>query len=752
MGLISLLRTGENSKNRRRKQKTNQQPNYHTLEPRLLLAADADDQRHEARALGDIQQVVQVSDAISVPEDVDMFRFQGEEGQIVSLDIDTATNGVPGLGSYLRLFTWSGNQLAANNDAAAPGEELGFDSYIRYELPSDGNYLVAVSNWQNRNFDPIDGTGDTIGDDHLTGPYQLIVSAEYTPSADPDDQLSEVSSGPNHMYAANGDKLRDGEIDNPYDVDMYSFRVNEDQRVAIDIDSAISEMFGAYIRLFDDSGDVLAVNNDGAAPGEENSFDSYLEYTFDDAGLYFVGVSHWRNTSYSPTDGDGDRTSDLYATGNYRIIVGDPNDQIIEANDLGILTNEKTTSDSIDIFRDVDMYAFETKPFQRVAFDIDGAENIDLRLFNETGQEISVNWRTSTLREDTRERFGEHFFLDGGVYYIGVSGHNNTSYSATTGWGDTNGSQAGEYTFVVTPITTIDSPGVSVRTVTGELRMANRNNHLASAEIFMRRLGPNGQGFSQVQNRPTWVVIHGRTDNSNNFRNLAGQIYRDQPSDQVVVLDWSPSAHDNTGFSDVSLNGAEWIPNVAKWTKDTLASFGIQNQPIYLVGHSWGSYVAYEISRRIAGGVEAIVALDPARNAWGYPAANVNFQTHSRLSWAFYGEGSYGSAALSARADEAFTLKYRTGGLFDPGPYHSAPVRLFEQLVGNNAAGQNFFELSRLKSGQRANFRTNQYAGGSNTEDPRRVFEGLFFLEEPGGNVNFFRYTDASGAERTVRS
>ncbi len=81
---------------------------------------------------------------ISVDTDVDMYRITVAKGQTVDIDIDTPFNGPGGLGSYLRLFNSSGQQLASNNDGAAPGEtRVGFDSFLRYRFTNAGTYFVA---------------------------------------------------------------------------------------------------------------------------------------------------------------------------------------------------------------------------------------------------------------------------------------------------------------------------------------------------------------------------------------------------------------------------------------------------------------------------------------------------------------------------------------------------------------------------------------------------------------------------------
>ena len=82
-------------------------------------------------------------------------------------------------------------QLASNNDGAAPGEnEVGFDSYFRYTFTSRGTYYLGVSNWNNTQYDPRTGTDDTSGGSGAVGSYQLIMQA--LPD-DLDDTLSEAT-------------------------------------------------------------------------------------------------------------------------------------------------------------------------------------------------------------------------------------------------------------------------------------------------------------------------------------------------------------------------------------------------------------------------------------------------------------------------------------------------------------------------------------------------------------------------------
>jgi len=153
-----------------------------------MMNGDPDDTFSEAHAFGDITWPQTVTSVIEAGTDVDMYRFQAAAGQKIAFDIDTLENGVPGLGSYLRVFDSTGRQLAANNDRQAPDEpqpkpgesheERFFDSYIDYVFHAEGTYYVGVSNWQHRYYHPITGA-DSLGSDpdHLTGNYQLTLSS-----------------------------------------------------------------------------------------------------------------------------------------------------------------------------------------------------------------------------------------------------------------------------------------------------------------------------------------------------------------------------------------------------------------------------------------------------------------------------------------------------------------------------------------------------------------------------------------------
>jgi len=141
------------------------------------LPADPDSTLLTSNVLGSISAApTKVSASITPDIDVDMYQFSVTAGQVVGFNINTPLNGPGGLGSYLRLFNASGQQLAFNNDAAAPGETVvGFDAYLRYAFSAAGTYYIGVSNSTNIAYNAVSGSGDIAGGFYSIGVYTLIV-------------------------------------------------------------------------------------------------------------------------------------------------------------------------------------------------------------------------------------------------------------------------------------------------------------------------------------------------------------------------------------------------------------------------------------------------------------------------------------------------------------------------------------------------------------------------------------------------
>ena len=449
--------------------------NFELLEDRRVMA-DFDDSISEAFMLGAITTTpASVSASISPDTDVNMVGFNVTAGQVVDIDLDTPNNGPGGLGTYIRLFDAQGTQLAWNNDGMAPGEDvLGFDSYMRYTFPSTGTYYLGTSNYNNINYNPITGDGDTAGGLYSTGSYVLIVKAL---PIDLDDSISEATSLGTVTSTV---RTIDSSLVTDIDVNMVSFAVAAGQVVDFDIDTPLNGPggLGSYIRLFNAQGTQLAFNNDGAAPGENTvGYDSYLRYTFPTTDIYYLGVSNLNNINYNPLTGGGDTAGGLHTIGTYQLriqtapsLVPDPNDSIPEATALGPITPTPVTINAtISPDTDVNMVGFSVTAGQTIDFDIDttlngtGGLGSYIRLFDVAGAQLAFN-NDGLAPGDSRLGFDAYLrytFSATGTYYLGVSNFNNVQYNSLTGDGDTSGglNTVGDYQLIVQalPVDTNDS-------------------------------------------------------------------------------------------------------------------------------------------------------------------------------------------------------------------------------------------------------------------------------------------------------
>ena len=98
------------------------------------------------------------------------------------------------------------------------------------------------------------------------------------------------------------------------DVDLYRVVLAAGQTLVIDVDARSlsgGSTLDSYARLFDASGRQVAANDDFGG-----SRDSYLSFRATTAGTYYVGISGYGNSSYSPTRAGSGRNG---STGVYQV-------------------------------------------------------------------------------------------------------------------------------------------------------------------------------------------------------------------------------------------------------------------------------------------------------------------------------------------------------------------------------------------------------------------------------------------------
>jgi hypothetical protein len=246
---------------------------------------------------------------ISFGMDVDLFKFTAKKGDRIGFDIDRPSGSQ--LDSVLRLFNASGREIAYSDDDAGDGEAESLESFIGHQFVNAGTYYIGVSGAGNDAYSVISGFGDVNG---ATGKYTL--KARRLPPPDTNDQISEAER------AVLGEFIT-GRISDRKDVDFFAVTVEEGQTIVFDVELLDADgPVDSLLRLFDAEGNELAVSDDDYAPDDEDNFfgESFIEYTFEAAGTYFIAVSGSGNNAYDALTGLGDKNGQ---TGRYGLRIGD---------------------------------------------------------------------------------------------------------------------------------------------------------------------------------------------------------------------------------------------------------------------------------------------------------------------------------------------------------------------------------------------------------------------------------------------
>jgi serralysin len=105
--------------------------------------------------------------------DVDLLKFQLDQGDVVTLNIEAQENG-SSLDSILRIFDSNASEVAVNDDSSGVFENFSLDSYLAYTATTAGDHYVGVSDYSNFSYDPnVENSGEGIDP---TGDYDLAIS------------------------------------------------------------------------------------------------------------------------------------------------------------------------------------------------------------------------------------------------------------------------------------------------------------------------------------------------------------------------------------------------------------------------------------------------------------------------------------------------------------------------------------------------------------------------------------------------
>lgn len=175
--------------------------------------------------------------------------------------------------------------------------------------------------------------------------------------------------------------------------------------------------------------------------------------------------------------------------------------------------------------------------------------------------------------------------------------------------------------------------------------------------------------------KPVWVISHGRVNNEDSSQIMELARNLSNLGVQVVTLDWHDGAKDND-IPLVGLEGSKWIEATGTWAANQLKSLKFIGENINVVGHSWGSYVSYEIGAHIPDGVKTLVALDPAADTpafgggkyKGFSDPDFKFSNVASNSYAFH-SSDLSNAKYALSAEYAFDVVapegYEAGGIYD---------------------------------------------------------------------------------------
>ena len=152
-------------------------------------------------------------------EDVDMYSVELAAGDVLRIDTD-AQQFDSEADTLVRLFDAKGNDLAQNDDAAAPdelfNEGIGFDSYLEYTAETAGTYYVGLSTFSNGVLDfitdPYDPNVVASGSGNSDGEYTLNLSLNQEVSIEPTVIPDGDGTGPMVSFTAipstlNGDAI-----------------------------------------------------------------------------------------------------------------------------------------------------------------------------------------------------------------------------------------------------------------------------------------------------------------------------------------------------------------------------------------------------------------------------------------------------------------------------------------------------------------------------------------------------------------
>lgn len=224
----------------------------------------------------------------------------GDEVLVYQTNPGNADSDSDGLNDYIEIHTHHTNPNSADTDSDGmpDGWEIGYGLNPLVDNAADDPDLDGRNNLKEYQ----DGTDPTVVEIIDIEPNNSIEQAQalnygfnLNYSADIGDSSSNTSQTIPHVTVI-------GTGDDSHD--YYKIRVSSvPTRVILDIDNAYSGtgFFDSYLRVYDAGGSLVTSNDDSwtsnGQGGSQSSLDSYLDYTFNTTGEYFIKVSRYSHNA-----------------------------------------------------------------------------------------------------------------------------------------------------------------------------------------------------------------------------------------------------------------------------------------------------------------------------------------------------------------------------------------------------------------------------------------------------------------------
>ena len=291
---------------------------------------------------------------------------------------------------------------------------------------------------------------------------------------EPNDTIAAATVG---LAAGSSQALFSGVVGNGAnagrDVDLFSVVLTAGDSLEASVRAAATgSSLDSFLRVFNAAGQQLAFNDDAGG-----SLDSRLLFLAASTGTYYVGVSGYGNTSYSPVTGGGTTAG---STGPYEVTFRrslpplEPNDSLVQATAVtpvaGAARFEAVIGDGAYGSGDVDLFRVSLAAGQQLTADIaarttGSALDSYVRVFDATGRELASNDDFG----DSLDSYLTFTAATAGTHFVGVSGFGNSAYQpavAGTGRAGSTGSYQLDLGFsTVTPPPVVDPATVVGRHV-----------------------------------------------------------------------------------------------------------------------------------------------------------------------------------------------------------------------------------------------------------------------------------------------